>query len=70
MTDTKQPVRSQVVSFSRAVQPAPSWEIAAFQDVVTRFSSTVASHGEKQALQQPGFAYPALLHLCSQSAAH
>jgi hypothetical protein len=70
MTNPKQPVRTQVVTFSRAVRPAPAWEITAFQDVVTRFSTTVASHGEKQALQQPAFAYPALLRLCTQSAAH
>jgi hypothetical protein len=70
MTNPKQPVRTQVVTFSRAVRPAPSWEITAFQNVVTRFSSIVASHGEKQALQQPVFAYPALLRLCTQSAAH
>ena len=70
MTNPKQPVRTQVVTFSRAVRPAPSWEITAFQNVVTRFSSMVASHGEKQALQQPAFTYPALVRLCTQSAAH
>jgi hypothetical protein len=70
MTDPKQPVPTQVVTFSRAVRPAPSWEITAFQNVVTQFSSTVASHGEKAALQQPAFAYPALLRVCTQSAAH
>jgi hypothetical protein len=70
MTNPKQPVHTQVVTFTQAVRPAPSWEVTAFQNVVTRFSSIVASHGEKEALRQPAFAYPALLRLCTQSAAH
>jgi hypothetical protein len=70
MTDPKQPVPNQVVTFTRAVRPAPTWEVTAFQHVVTQFSSVVASHGKQQALQQPSFGYPALLRLCTQSVAH
>jgi hypothetical protein len=70
MTNSTQPVAAQVVTFSRAVHPAPSWEVMAFQNVVTEFSSVVAGHGKQEALQRPAFAYPALLRVCTQSAAH
>jgi hypothetical protein len=69
MTDPAQPVQAQVATFTTAAEPAPPWEVAAFRNVVTRFSSVVAKNGRHAALQRPAFAYPALLQLCSQSAA-
>jgi hypothetical protein len=69
MTDPAQPVRAQVATFTAGTGLAPPWEVAAFQNVVTRFSSVVAKNGRHAALQRPAFGYSALLQLCSQSAA-
>jgi hypothetical protein len=68
MTDPKQPVHAQVVTFTQAVRPTPTWEVTAFQNVVTQFSSAVAHRGKPAALKQSAFGYPALLHLCTESA--
>ncbi len=68
MTDPSQPVQTQVATFTQAVKPAPSWEVAAFRNIVTEFSSVVASSGKRAALQQPSFSYSALLRQCGQSA--
>jgi hypothetical protein len=67
MTDTTQPVQAQVATFTAAAGPAPPWEVAAFRNVVNRFSSVVAKSGRHAALQRPAFAYSALRQLCSQS---
>ena len=69
MTDTAQPVQAQVATFTTAAGPAPPWEVAAFRNVVTRFSSVVAKNGRHAALHRPAFAYSALRQLCSQSVA-
>ncbi len=68
MTDQTRSVLAQVATFTSAVKPAPSWEVAAFRKIVTQFSSVAATRGKDAALQQPSFNYSALLRLCSQSA--